>query len=47
MALASLPDEIRGYGHVKERHLKAARLKWEKLLFAWRAGSKAPAAAHS
>jgi indolepyruvate ferredoxin oxidoreductase len=40
VALASLPEEIRGYGHVKERHLKAVRLKWEKQLFAWRAGAR-------
>jgi len=39
VALAALPEEIRGYGHVKERHLEAARRKREKLLFAWRAGS--------
>ena len=25
--LAQIPEEIRGYGHVKERHLKAAKLK--------------------
>jgi indolepyruvate ferredoxin oxidoreductase len=30
--LASLPEEIRGYGHVKERHLAAARIKWAALL---------------
>jgi indolepyruvate ferredoxin oxidoreductase len=45
VALAALPEEIRGYGHVKERHLKAVRLKWEKLLFAWRAAGKATAQA--
>ena len=30
--LASLPEEIRGYGHVKERQLAAARTKWAALL---------------
>jgi indolepyruvate ferredoxin oxidoreductase len=30
--LASLPDEIRGYGHVKSRHLAAVREKWSALL---------------
>jgi indolepyruvate ferredoxin oxidoreductase len=30
--LASIPEEIRGYGHVKERHLAAARTKWAALL---------------
>jgi indolepyruvate ferredoxin oxidoreductase len=39
-----MPEEIRGYGHVKERHLTAARAKWDKLMAAWReahAGSRA------
>jgi indolepyruvate ferredoxin oxidoreductase len=45
VALAALPEEIRGYGHVKERNLKAVRLKWEKQLFAWRAGARATAQA--
>ena len=30
--LASVPDEIRGYGHVKERNIKAAKALEEKLL---------------
>ncbi|MCE2969450.1 MAG: indolepyruvate ferredoxin oxidoreductase family protein [Burkholderiales bacterium] len=30
--LASLPEEIRGYGHVRARHLAAARTKWTALL---------------
>ncbi|HEU0201156.1 MAG TPA: indolepyruvate ferredoxin oxidoreductase family protein [Burkholderiaceae bacterium] len=30
--LASIPEEIRGYGHVKARHLAAARAKQEALL---------------
>ncbi|HET9823135.1 MAG TPA: indolepyruvate ferredoxin oxidoreductase family protein [Burkholderiaceae bacterium] len=34
--IARIPEEIRGYGHVKERHLKAARAKWERLLSQWR-----------
>ena len=38
VALASLPEDIRGYGHVKERHLAKARAKWDTLLAAWRAG---------
>jgi indolepyruvate ferredoxin oxidoreductase len=36
VALASVPDEIRGYGHVKERNLKAAKVLEEKLLHAFR-----------
>ena len=34
--IASIPEGIRGYGHVKERHLKAARTKWDALLQRWR-----------
>jgi hypothetical protein len=29
---------IRGYGHVKARHLAAARPKWDALMAEWRAG---------
>ena len=29
---------IRGYGHVKARHLDAARPKWDALMADWRAG---------
>ena len=36
--IARIPEEIRGYGHVKERHLAAARIKWDKLMAQWRAG---------
>ncbi len=32
VALASIPEDIRGYGHVKERHLAAAQTKQEALL---------------
>jgi indolepyruvate ferredoxin oxidoreductase len=35
--IARLPEEIRGYGHVKARHLAAARGKWEALMVRWRA----------
>ncbi|MGP1628556.1 MAG: indolepyruvate ferredoxin oxidoreductase family protein [Giesbergeria sp.] len=34
--IASIPEEIRGYGHVKDRHLKVARAKWEALMARWR-----------
>jgi indolepyruvate ferredoxin oxidoreductase len=30
--LASLPEEIRGFGHVKERNLAAVRVKWDDLV---------------
>lgn len=29
---ANLPEQIKGFGHVKERNLKAAKQRWEKLL---------------
>ena len=34
--IARIPEEIRGYGHVKHRHLLAARSKWDGLLAQWR-----------
>ena len=39
--IASIPEDIRGYGHVKERNLAAARTKWQGLMQRW----NAPAAA--
>ena len=35
VAIASIPEDIRGYGHVKERHLKAAREKEAALVAAF------------
>jgi indolepyruvate ferredoxin oxidoreductase len=35
VAIASIPEDIRGYGHVKERHLKAAQQKEAALLAAF------------
>ena len=37
IALAAIPEDIRGYGHVKERHLAAAKLKEAALLAQLRA----------
>ncbi|WP_137921089.1 indolepyruvate ferredoxin oxidoreductase family protein [Hydrogenophaga sp. 2FB] len=34
--IAGIPEQIRGYGHVKERHLAAARNRREGLLQQWR-----------
>jgi indolepyruvate ferredoxin oxidoreductase len=41
--LANLPDSMRGYGHVKDNNVNAARIKWNALLARWRAptGSEA------
>ena len=36
LELASLPEQIRGYGHVKHRNLVAARSRWAELLTRWR-----------
>jgi indolepyruvate ferredoxin oxidoreductase len=35
VAIASIPEDIRGYGHVKERHLKTAKEKEAALLAAF------------
>lgn len=35
--IAGLPEQIRGYGHVKARNLAAVRPQWERLLQQWRA----------
>ncbi|MEB0014088.1 indolepyruvate ferredoxin oxidoreductase family protein [Glaciimonas sp. Gout2] len=32
VAIASIPEEIRGYGHVKDRHLAAAKVKEQQLI---------------
>jgi len=37
--IAAIPEEIRGFGHVKERNLAAARGKWDRLLADWRAAA--------
>jgi indolepyruvate ferredoxin oxidoreductase len=39
--IARIPEEIRGYGHVRQSHLVAARTKWEALMKQWRAGPQA------
>ena len=40
--IASIPEQIRGYGHVKQRHLAPAKRKWADLMAAYRAGRSAP-----
>ena len=37
LEIAKLPEQIRGYGHVKERNLVAARQRWADLMARWRA----------
>jgi len=41
--IASLPEEIRGYGHVKQKSIAGARAKRDALLARYRAGSAAQA----
>ena len=41
--IASIPEDIRGYGHVKENHLAAARTKWQNLMQRWNAPQAASA----
>jgi indolepyruvate ferredoxin oxidoreductase len=36
LEIARIPEQIRGYGHVKERHLKTARAQWAAALEAFR-----------
>lgn len=43
--IASLPEQIRGYGHVKDRHLAAARVRWADLMAKWRNPQAVKAAA--
>ncbi len=45
LEIASLPEQIRGYGHVKERNLAAARVRWAALTTQWRDPAPARAAA--
>jgi indolepyruvate ferredoxin oxidoreductase len=42
--IARVPEEIRGYGHVKARHLLAVRPKWAALMASWRQGQERAAA---
>ncbi|MGO4173028.1 indolepyruvate ferredoxin oxidoreductase family protein [Bosea sp. TAF32] len=43
IALAAIPEKIRGFGHVKERHLKAAKAEEAVLLKQLREGNSASA----
>jgi indolepyruvate ferredoxin oxidoreductase len=44
VALASIPDKIRGFGHVKARHLAAAKAEEAQLLARLRDGGADPLA---
>ena len=43
--IAAIPEEIRGFGHVRQRHLKAAKAKEAELIAALRAPAEGRAAA--
>ncbi len=45
--IAGIPEQIRGYGHVKERHLVAARSRRDGLLQQWRQPAAAPGLARA
>jgi indolepyruvate ferredoxin oxidoreductase len=40
LALALLPQEIKGFGHVKERAIVASRAKWAALMSAFRVAGR-------
>jgi len=42
--IASIPQMIRGFGHVKDRHLGPARKRWSEVVAAYRSGGSRPAA---
>jgi indolepyruvate ferredoxin oxidoreductase len=39
IALARIPEQIKGYGHVKERHMLAAQQQWAALSQAFKNAS--------
>jgi indolepyruvate ferredoxin oxidoreductase len=43
--IASIPEQIRGYGHVKDAHLETAKAREAELLAMWKKPSAIPAAA--
>jgi indolepyruvate ferredoxin oxidoreductase len=43
--IARIPDQIKGFGHVKAANLAAARVQWERLLQQWRQPESARQAA--
>jgi indolepyruvate ferredoxin oxidoreductase len=45
VAIASIPEDIRGFGHVKERNLNAAKRKEAELVAAFHAAGATPRAA--
>ena len=42
LEIARLPEQIRGFGHVKDRHLAKVRPQWDALMAQWRAQVSQP-----
>jgi len=42
--IARLPEQVKGFGHIKARHLAAVRPKWSALMQQWSAQREARAA---
>lgn len=40
LQIARIPEDIRGYGHVKARHLQGAGTRWDALMAQWRIEQK-------
>ena len=40
LEIASVPEQIKGYGHVKARNLAAASSRWAALRDQWRSGER-------
>lgn len=38
LEIAAIPEQVKGFGHVKERNLAAARVRWQALMERWLAG---------
>jgi indolepyruvate ferredoxin oxidoreductase len=38
LGIARVPEDTRGDGHVKRRHIHAVRPRWDKLMQRWRGG---------
>jgi indolepyruvate ferredoxin oxidoreductase len=45
LEIATVPEQIKGFGHVKERNLVAARERWQALMARWAAPHEARQAA--
>ena len=43
--IASIPEQIRGYGHIKEANFAKGRARWDELMAIWRDPAARQAAA--